>query len=388
MNAATLQSLLRRTAVAIAATAASLIAVPASALTMSLPNSVTCTNPSISTQPDGSLMLTCASTSGGTTTPPPPPPPTTGPDTFTVGVPTSLALSTAGSATITRSGTPSPGNVGINYAVSGSCVGNPGSGQIVFTPTTAGPVNIPITGAATAGTCTVNLNVGYGTGILMPGGTGIASVSFPVSGTSTVTPPPPPPPSGTPTGTGGSGALPYNVATIFTKDSLGNYNYTPGLNGAAVPVVAGCAAPDPSTRMGNLPLPNGTYINPLMAGSTVVTSFPLYGLAQFGRGSAGVNFGETPFSYSPAPYTADISISPCPGVIPATYDVRANCDRRGEAANNGFSLGWVNSASSPIAYFNCVAPETTQYYYNVRWHYDPGTCAQGQTTCGFSVNTN
>ncbi|HEX3096525.1 MAG TPA: hypothetical protein VHQ02_02335, partial [Usitatibacter sp.] len=122
--------------------------------------------------------------------------------------------------------------------------------------------------------------------------------------------------------------------------------------------------------------------------SGVVTSFPLYNLGQFGRNSAGVNFGESPTSYSPAPYTADISISPCPGVIPATYDVRANCDRRGDAANNGFSLGWVNSASAPTAFFNCVAPETTQYYYNVRWSYSPGTCAQNLATCGFSVNTN
>jgi len=382
MQPATLQSLLRRTAVAIAATAATLIALPAGALTMTLPNSVVCTTPLISTQPDGSLMLTCASTSGGTTTPPPPPP-TSGPDTFTVNAPGSLALNTQGNATVTRSGTPSAGNVAINYAVSGSCVGTPASGQIVFTPTMAGPANIAITGGAVAGTCTVMANIGYGTGTILPGGPGTTSVSFPVSGTGSTTTPPPSGGGSTPTGTTGTGALPYNVSTIINQAS-----YLPGLNGSAVPSVPGCAPPDPSTRMGSLPLPNGTYINPLMASSGVVTSFPLYGLGQFNRSYAAVNFGESPLSYSPAPYTADISINPCPGVIPATYDVRANCDRRGDAAANGFSLGWVNSASSPIAYFNCVAPEGTQYYYNVRWTYAPGTCAQGQSSCGFSVNTN
>src|SRR6185437_2932530 len=67
------KSLLRRTAVAIAAVAASLFTLPVSALTMSLPGGGTCTTPNIQTQPDGSLSLTCGTATGGTPTPPPTP---------------------------------------------------------------------------------------------------------------------------------------------------------------------------------------------------------------------------------------------------------------------------------------------------------------------------
>jgi hypothetical protein len=371
MKPATLQSLLRRTAVAIAATAVAFVSIPASALTVTLSSGQTCSYSGMTVDPAGNVVVTCSGTTtgGGTTLPPV----TTGPDTFTLTAPVSLTVGSTGNAMITRSGTPSTGNVAVNFAIMGACSGAPNSGQIVFTPTTPSQP-LALTGIA-AGTCSILMNIGYGTGTAA-----LPELDFAVTGST---------PTGgttggpTPTGTSGSGSLPYNVNTIINQAA-----YVPGLNGAAVPTVPTCPSPDPSTRMANLPLPNGVYINPLMAPSGTITSFPLYGLNQFNRTNASVNFGETPFSYSPAPYTADVSISPCPGVIPATYDVRANCDRRGDAAVNGWSLGWVNSASSPVAYFNCLAPETTQYYYNVRWTYSAGTCAQGQTTCGFSVNTN
>lgn len=369
MNQPNLQSLLRRTAVAIAATAASLIALPASAgLTMALPGSVVCTNPAITTQPDGSLMLTCASTSGGGGIPPPV---TSGPDTFAISGPTSLGLNATGSASIVRSGTPSTGDVGINWAVIGACseptaVAN--GGQKVFHTATPSPQTLTLNTGGAGGTCTVLINVGYGSAT-----TTVGSINIPVSASA---PPPPPPPVGGTT-TGGSGAS-YSYNTPITIAT-----YVPGYTQLSVPQVSGCPTPDPTTRMAGAPYPNGPYIAQLVAPSATVVSFPLYGLGQFNRTSTQLAFGEVT-GISPAVNTMDISISPCPGVI--DMSVNDACNIHGIDVTNGLTFGWANSSFTASQNLMCFAPEDQQRFYNVRWNYGSQACGSG--TCGWSLNAN
>ena len=228
-----------------------------------------------------------------------------------------------------------------------------------------------ITGGV-AGTCTVLINVGFGTAT-----TTVGSLSFPVSASAPTTPTQP-----TQGATGGATGAAYAYNTPINLAT-----YVPGPTGQAVPSVSGCTAPDPTTRMAGLPYPNGPYLGPpsstLTAGSGVVTSFPLYGLAQFGRTALQVAFGEV--SGASAAGTIDISISPCPGVI--NTSVNDACNIHGIGITNGATFGWANNSSTAAQNLECYAPEDSQRYYNVRWNYPASNCASGNN-CGWSVNVN
>jgi len=333
-------NLLRRTAAAIVALATLLFAGSAAALTMTLPGGMACTSPSITTQPDGSLSLACGSTVV------PPPPPTTGPGTFTVSAPATTPAPVAGgtplinviSFTVLRSGG-TTGDVSMTYTISGNACWTGAAQTTVFDGQSSG-VPIGLTMIA-AGTCTVTIS-----------GLSAGTLGTPASVSINVTAPTPPVSGG----------------------------------GGGVPTVPGCPTAAPGTQMGVLPIPNGPSILSLTAASDQITSFPMYSLSTYNRTSAQPSFGQTPAANSPAPATINVSISPCPGVMDPTLNDA--CNMRGITITNGVTFGWATVQSVAQRNLECYAPEGTQMYYNVSWHYNPGACSNGAPTCGWSVNVN
>jgi hypothetical protein len=153
-----------------------------------------------------------------------------------------------------------------------------------------------------------------------------------------------------------------------------------GSNG--VPIVAGCAAPDPTTTMATLPAYNGTPIY-LLKRSGEVTSFPLPRLPS-GKNMEQVAFGETPITFTPSPFTGTVSISNCPGLFTPKAGFTDRCNGT-FSQTNGATFYWAEQAAYAKAYTACLADPSVQYYFNVKWEYT--SCAKGAATCGFSVNT-
>jgi hypothetical protein len=351
------QNLLRRTAVALATLAVSLAALPAAALTVTLSDTTgsgTCTFNGMSVDPAGNVTVTCTSgfTGTGSGTGPGTVPPT-GPGVFSVvlasaTMPAPAAGTTSpNSFTITRSGG-TTGAVTVPFSVTGGACLNGSTiipftdGQTVSNTPNGGPVPLTI---VAAGTCTVSL--------------------------------------GTPT----SGSLGTARATISVGSPGGTTPPTgSGTNPPGIPIVSGCPAAASGTQMAVLPVPNGPSILSRTAASDQITSFPMYPLSQYNRTSAQASFGQTPAANSPAPATINVSISPCPGVIDPTLNDA--CNIRGITITNGVTFGWATQQSIARANLECYAPEGTQMYYNVSWHYNPGACSNGAPTCGWSVNVN
>ncbi len=361
MNHPSPQSLLRRTAAAVAATAGLLLAMPASALNMALPGGQTCTmstNNAITVAPDGSLVLTCSSLSG---VPPPPPPPAT--PTVYITAPTQFPLNTSITpwvpTNVYMTATVAPtADLTVAYNIGGSgCYANgqnpPATGTTVIPANATQSAGIGIMATAAGSICSIGIisltpsTTFTTTG--QTGGTMPSHVDVPVAMTVGAPPPPPPPPPG--------GTIPAGPST--------------------------CASPAPGTTMATLPSPfvNGAPITQL-ASSGQVLSFPLQNLSAINKQNGQIALGESPIAGTPSPYTLTASISPCPGVI--TQTPGNLCDYFA-SATNGSTFQWANSQTAANNNGVCYQPDSPQLYFNVQWTYSK--CSNGAATCGWTVNT-
>lgn len=333
MTSSFLKSLLRRTAAIGVTVAPFFFSAPASALTVILNNTTgnSCTYSGMAVDPAGNVTVTCQ---GSTTT--------TGPGTFSVSASTTMAAPASGATslwntTVLRTGG-TAGTATVDYAAAGTACASAGQtlnfadGGTLSTQSLGVPVTI--TGA---GTCTITLsNATTAT---------LSTTSFAVTVNVTAS-------------TGGTGS-----------------------NG--VPIVAGCASPDPTTTMSQLPVFNGNPLYPLKL-SGEVTSYPLPRLPA-GKNVQWVAFGETPQAYTPSPYSADVSFSTCPGVFAPKASAYDYCNWAGITQKNGFTVKWSETSTYSRFYGSCLADPSTQYYMNVRWTYT--SCSQGAPACGFSLST-
>jgi hypothetical protein len=172
-------------------------------------------------------------------------------------------------------------------------------------------------------------------------------------------------------------------ATLGTSTVTVNATASTGGTGSnGVPIVAGCAAPDPTTTMSTLPTYNGPPIY-MLKRSGEVTSFPLPRLPA-GKNMEQVAFGEVPALFTPSPFTGTVSISNCPGVFTPKAGFTDRCNAT-FSQTNGATFYWAEQAAYAKAYTACLADPSVQYYFNVKWEYT--SCAKGAATCGFSVNT-
>ena len=334
------RSLLRRTAVAFAAAAAILLAAsPASALTVTLTGATgsSCTYTGMTVQPDGNVNVACDT---GTVTP-------GAPGTISVSAPAALDLSTPTSATVIRSG----GNTGdaiVSYSVSGAC-STTGGGSLTFANgSTTSSQAIPVTTAATAGTCTITL-------------------------------------------TSVTGATPGTTVANITVSAP---TTQPTIN---------AACPAGFTQPANMLQANFQGLGQWWAQknkSGQIVSIPLPSVATYSKQAAfGENIGA---AYTPQPVTLEITISQCPGYI----DVDTTNPSNTHPNNNYCNLKSPNGTYNQITWFGksfsglvgqaaynkygyCWAPEGDSngpWYLNARWTF--GSCPFGQLTCGFAIQQN
>jgi hypothetical protein len=148
------------------------------------------------------------------------------------------------------------------------------------------------------------------------------------------------------------------------------------------PVVAGCPTPDASAQLRRL---EWGAISLLKRNSGEVTSFRV---AQSPLGRASVAFTQGQTASSPPSPTIDMTVSRCPGVIetnlhPACYYTTTHPDFAGIVAfNRAVPLyGW--NTQEQLAAYGCLAPNTEQYYVNIRWTYPK--CPPNVGVCGYSL---
>ena len=173
MASASINDLLRRTALALAAAAASLFAVPALALTVTLNNTTgsSCTYTGITTDPSGNVQVNCQTTGG------------TGPGTFSVSMQASATVGTTSvNATVSRN-SGSTGQVIVTYNIAGTGTGcaSPATGStLTFADGSTGSQMIVVTLGANAGdTCTVTITGVDNSATI---GTGSATVTLAAAG--------------------------------------------------------------------------------------------------------------------------------------------------------------------------------------------------------------
>jgi hypothetical protein len=278
------------------------------------------------------------------------------------------------------------GNVRVDCDSSGGSTSGPGA----FTVSAVSSITAPASGQTVNWTATV----------LRTGGTaGAATVDYTVAGTACA--------SAGPTtlsfADGGTAASQSQTATVAitgagtctmtlsnpTVASLGTtssvqVNATASSGGTGnngVPIVAGCAAPDPTTSMGTLPPYQGVPSFPVKP-SGVVTSYPLPALPA-GKFRGSISLGASPKAFTPSNYSLDYSFSPCPGVLtpPAAF-----CGQTGFFQAMGGTFSWVNVATYSNIFQSCFVPAGTQYYFNVRWTFS--VCSGSTSSCGFSLSTS
>jgi hypothetical protein len=350
------QNLLRRTAVAIAALAVSLVALPAAALTVTLKDAVgtgNCTYSGMAVDPAGNVTVTCSSSISTNL-----PPPSTDPaGTFNVTIPlTSMQGPATGAApqvnvtsfTVARSGG-TTGDVSMTYTISGTACWT-GAAQMGIPSGAAAstPIGLTMIGP---GTCTVTIS-NLSAGVLGASPSATINVTLP-----------------TPSGGGGGGS------------------------GGTVPTVAGCPTPDASTQMYSMPDPAAPGFN-LMVASGVVASIPIKAGSLYPTSSVppghlqeSLSLGESPITYTPSAYTLDMSMSRCPGVITNT-NTADQCNMTGYTQQNGATFTWSNNQAYAKGSLLCYVPDPTteQWYINIRYRYS--TCkSAGVSTCGWTLAT-
>jgi len=348
MASASINDLLRRTALALAAAAASLFAVPALALTVTLNNTTgsSCTYTGITTDPSGNVQVNCQTTGG------------TGPGTFSVSMQASATVGTASvSATVSRN-SGNTGQVIVTYNVAGTGTGcaSPATGStLTFADGSTGSQMIVVTLGANAGdTCTVTITGVDNSATI---GTGSATVTLAAaSGGGGGTPPPPAGCPATPTDPAYISATLVGIGqgqVIGYPASIGNVGFTL-----------------PSGKVAAIALP--PTIN----------------------GHSSAVFKMAPTSFSPSSGTLEISISKCPGTIDTNGSLASTfCYFRGNAASPG-NRKWygkpttiITSTATAQYYSACWAGESEgQWYANIRYVYT--TCNNYTGTCGQSVQWN
>ena len=351
-------TLLRRTALALAASGVFALSTSASAQsagavrlesTSGTTLSAECPFGTMSVRPDGGIRVVCNSsiaTSG--TAPPPPPPP---PPTCTSTAATSFALSSSG-GTLAAGASPSPA---LQVVRTGSCVGGywvgyrvEGDGCGTLPPDGSGidyakfpdgsgdPITIPVSLNSTGTTCRISLGV-----------------SGPISGTLTATytktaTTSPPPTNGTPIPPPGCPAVPSNVQyQTFDVQYSHNKWFTD---------------------------PNGTII---------VAAMP--GLAALGKTTGSMIYMPSPMVNTPAVGYIEYSISKCPGQISTDYSNACNVrEFVSYTSRNWIETSSAGYPSKEVAqlYGYCWAPRSEgQWYLNIR-HDFSGQCGITGNTCG------
>jgi hypothetical protein len=347
-------TLLRRTAVALAAVLGLISNTDVSAAKVTLNNASgnTCDySGSIQINPDASLSINCSGTT--TTPPPPPPPPVTGaPGTFTVSAPSSGALNAVVAVTITRTGGVT-GAFAIGFSMSGAGCATQLSAAASI-PDGQAATSFPIALAGASGTCSIQL-VGLAQ-IDTTTVSGSASIGSPSVASISV---------GTPsTGGGGGGGSLVNCPTGYAQPSD---MLTASLGGWGNPLLQ----MQRSSQIVSIPLP----AQPATKSSGVV---------QFSESAGG--------AYTPQGSTLEVSINKCPGLIEAPSTT--NYCNVSTGNPNYVNVTWLTKAYGPATssataavYGLCWAGDAgAQYYINARWSYS--VCAFSQPICGFAIQQN
>jgi hypothetical protein len=140
------------------------------------------------------------------------------------------------------------------------------------------------------------------------------------------------------------------------------------------PIVAGCPTPPASSDLMRLEWGTTPVVK---RKSGVVTSFRV-AQSQTGRASVAYTQGQVP--QSPSSSIIDLTVSRCPGVIET--NLQPNCSYT--TTNQLFASITAFNRADPQQGFGCFAPNTEQYYVNVRWTFG-APCAAGVEQCGFSL---
>ena len=300
--------------------------------TVTLSTGQSCQYSQMTVQPNGSISVTCVTST-----------PTAA--TFSVSAPASLAVSTTSSFSVSRSGGPAA-SLTVNYSVTGASCTNT-SGSLTFAQGGAAQT-VGLTTNATAGSCVVSITA--------PAGHTASPGSANISVTSTTTPPVDPPPAGCP-----APASDYKYQTMDKWRSLTPNQVATEWNSVD------------QLRLNSGQIATYDAINVPNAGSVVVV------LTQ-GQQAA-----------TPQPVLTEMSVSKCPGVIDTSV---AACYMRGTFINNNQSPrlyrgpvqvapGIVWDSQAKLGYRGCYAPQNEKWYVNVRWTF--ASCPYGVGQCGFSM---
>ena len=410
MKYPTTHNLLRRTAVALAAIAASLASVSALAGAVTFSSGETCPYSGMAVDPAGNVSVTCSSpatgggigttssTGGGTTTG------STGtPTVYISNATTQLPLSAAADGVNgdapASSAVPTPvymvrtnsstGDIVVNYNISGTgCWVNgfppPATGAVTLSGTSLQSQSIGLVATYPGSICSI----------------GIISIAPAASGTVPVL-----------TVQGATGAQQPNHVDIPVSLTLGGGSSTGSTggtggtggttSGGSVPSVSGCPAPDPTTAMYTFPTVPGQHVNNNTFGSFVlpsgaIGSLPLPATIN-GHASAQVQLTYSVYTAS-TQTNVEISVSRCPGVIdptgaltgmnPAVCYFASFTSADATVDWYGKLVDGVTSASTG----KCMALETGQpgsngpYYANIRYTYTSAGCPYG--TCGEMLQWN
>lgn len=325
-------SLLRRTAVALAAVAGFFISTGTQAATVTLSGATgnSCTYSTMAVQPDGSFSVQCLASTTPT------------PGALSLSQPPASVVPGATVAlSAFRSGT--SGAVSGTFTVSGAgCTNTSGTVSWADADANAKPISVA---ALVSGSCTIALSAPTGGATL---GTP-SSVSFTV-----VQATPSPTPGPTPSASCPAG---YSVPANLLEASLGG--------------------------------PGNVLLQ--MQGSNQVVSIPLPD-AQPGYATGQIAFGESAGgAYTPQPVTINITISKCKGYIDTDTSNRCNLVNTNGNYN---AITWfaqpysiITDAASANDRGYCWAPKSDgPWYVNARWTYS--SCAFGAAACGFAIQQN
>jgi hypothetical protein len=349
-------TMLRRTIAVAGALVALAVGGEAAAQTVTLSGTAntTCQWSAFSMQPNGSIAITCAAGGGNN-----------GGGgavevaTFVLAGPTTVALPSSPTFTVTRQNGPAGQTVGFGYTVTGAGCQWVSQGPFFLAKDESKQLAVSPTAL---GTCLITLVVQDGHA------TTPASKQMTVTVSNTTIPPPDP---------------------CIANPSL------PGCGGTntdwsqPVPVVSGCPTAATTARLRQLNWGDvlRTSIQPgqeyLFSGmnSGEVMAIRIPG-SQLGRMSVSLTQGQG--TATPPSVKTELSISRCPGVIETNLPPQCY---QSTFTTNFYSITAYNRTDSrgndQSAYDGCLAATGETFYANIRWTF--ASCPFGSRACGFSL---